>query len=331
MRATIQFYNEILEMKNSRNYSFDIHFDDQGFGEGEWKCLRHIYSDLKNQIVHKTFILGNDSDIMLGSFLMNSGEQEIYCIKMNLSRSIDENDMSTVRSCLYDWKTKQPMFKLLYFFMFCLTGNDYIPPILSGTNNQYATWSNILFNIEQDCKLYPKIQKYVKPLAEYVFTNDNKANEMTKEELLLSSTFVINFNAIVLSNISYKRDVVSKFLTVWNSFEYSIKHDSTFIDEKRICFTESNENGHLSDYLLAFGDFIRSSFWYLSYCTYFTKCTVVSEKNDLNTIPQFIFKFNDTRIMNRYEIKSTILRTKLYENMENSLYYCYFALESLYC
>jgi len=322
-KATQQFYQEILHLKRVCDYTFDVQFDIDGFGEGEWKCLRNLYYDMEATMVDQAFILGNDSDIMLGAFLINHGNQDIHCIKMNLSKNVDE---AILQSSLYNWKSNQPMFKLLYFFMFCLTGNDYIPPILSGTDNQYFTWMNIIVNIENNL-LYPKIQQYVKPLAEYIF-NYNKT--IMEEKILVKSlTFIITFNAVVLSNIPYKKDVDKKFYTEWFEFERNIDHSTELVDSKRQDLIISLENGQFPSHLSAFESFTTSSLWYLCYCTYFLKKNVVSEVDMLDTLPQFKFKYNDKRILNRFEIKGGMLRQDLYENLYERLYYCYFVIERL--
>lgn len=321
MKATTQFCEEILILKQSRGYNFDVHYNHNEFGEGEWKCLRVLYNDLKEHNIDKTFILGNDSDIMLGAFLINNGHQDIYCVKMNLGKNVNENSDS-IQSSLYKWKTNESMFKLLYFFMFCLTGNDYIPPILSGTDNQYSTWLDIIYNIRNNV-LFPNFKKYVQPLANFIFDNHSVLND---KELITSLTFIITYNAIVLSNIMYKQDIETKFISAWNKLEQS---SSDYLNEKRNIFMLAKENGQLPDHILAFENFITSSLWYLCYCTYFMKCNVVSINNDLNTIPQFNFQYNDTRIQKRFEINGAKLRQDLYNNIKTRLYNCYFIIEGL--
>lgn len=248
-----QFYATILEYKETFQLSIDVIYDRvKTIGEGEWKCIKEIWSDINENNIRSFYILANDFDVVVGAFCL----PRIPDVRVNVIWKRQKCE----KPCLYstriiNWSSNSSLEKLLMLCFINVYGNDYVPKIITAANN-IIDIKNTILNIETILKkhqlenLHVSLHNISKLIFEcHLYSSSTEQPRLDTEEWIISITFVLVFVYEFLMNMAFVRNNVNenKFFENWK----------LFLEKKDEIEEENNDSRRYV---------IMMVLWYLCYC-----------------------------------------------------------------
>lgn len=275
------FYAELQKMKEDKTYVFELVYDSKDtIGEGEWKCLREIWSDRIKKDFTEYYILANDFDIVLGSYLMPVGNSDDKRINVIWKRNKTEICARYI-SKIINWSTDSPIEKLFIAIYINVYGNDYVPGLIVTTYDftkvyKFITRIHIRLQCHEQSELYQKIYN----VAGYIFTdNEQLENVLSENDWIISLTFIFAYVYCHLITIPFYKEISDAkcianenvFFDNWNKCMNELKYndinnDNNDDDDTIIKMTEHTNisNDDMKNQQQKY--IITTGLWYIAYC-----------------------------------------------------------------